>query len=51
MPAKKYRIKLTKDEREDLKQLVLKGKAAARKLTHGQILLHVVEDSSLDPLK
>ena len=40
MPAKKYRVKLTTDEREYLKQILSKGKASARKRTHAQILLH-----------
>ncbi len=43
MPAKKYRIKLPNDEREDLKHLISKGKTAARKITHAQILLHADE--------
>lgn len=37
--ATKYTVTLTKDEREELEQLVGKGKAAARKLTHARILL------------
>ena len=43
MPAKKYRVKLTADERDYLKQLLSKGKASARKITHAQILLHADE--------
>lgn len=39
MPAKRYRIRLNGEEREELTQLVNKGKAAARKLTHARILL------------
>lgn len=35
----KYRVTLLPEEREDLEQLVRKGKAAARKLTHARILL------------
>lgn len=35
----KYRVTLTADERHDLEQLLRKGKAAARKLTHARILL------------
>ena len=35
----KYRITLTPEERGDLEQLVSRGKAAARKLTHARILL------------
>jgi hypothetical protein len=35
----KYRVTLTTDERNALEKLVSVGKAAARKLTHGRILL------------
>lgn len=35
----KYRVTLTAEERIDLQQLVSRGKAAARKLTHARILL------------
>lgn len=35
----KYRVTLLPEERESLEQLVSKGKAAARKLTHARILL------------
>ena len=35
----KYRVTLTADERHALDKLVSVGKAAARKLTHGRILL------------
>jgi len=35
----KYRVTLTAEERLDLEQLVSVGKAAARKLTHGRVLL------------
>jgi len=34
MPAKKYRVKLTEDERVHLKQMISKGKVSARKMTH-----------------
>ena len=37
MPAKKYRIKLTTEERQELKALVSKGRAAAYKQTHARI--------------
>ena len=37
--AKKYRIKLTWEERQELKALVSKGRAAAYKQTHARILL------------
>lgn len=51
MSTKKYRVKLTEDEREDLKQLISKGKAAARKMTHAQILMHADENASEGSLK
>src|SRR4051812_28246229 len=35
----KYRVTLSDEERTALEQLVSKGKAAARKLTHARILL------------
>lgn len=37
--AKKYRVTLTADERQDLEKLIASGKASARKLTHARILL------------
>jgi hypothetical protein len=40
----KYRVTLTTEERADLEQLVSRGKAAARKLTHARILL-LADDS------
>ena len=36
---KKYVVELTEDERKLLKELVSKGKAAARKIQHAQVLL------------
>ncbi len=36
---KKYIVRLTDEEREDLTRLVSKGKAAARKLTRARVLL------------
>jgi hypothetical protein len=41
----KYKVTLTAAERADLEQLVSRGKAAARKLTHARILL--LTDESL----
>ena len=35
----KYKVTLTADERQELEELIGKGKAAARKLTHARILL------------
>jgi hypothetical protein len=43
----KYRVTLTAEERTDLEQLVSRGKAAARKLTHARILL-LADDSRGD---
>lgn len=40
---KKYRVKLTAEEREQLTAMVGKGKAAARALTHARILLKTDE--------
>ena len=37
MPAKKYRIELTREEQQELKALVSKGRAAAYKQTHARI--------------
>jgi transposase len=39
MPAKKYKVTLSADEREQLNKLISTGKAAARKLAHARILL------------
>lgn len=39
MPRKIYRVKLTKEERNELKELVNKGKTQARKLRRAHILL------------
>lgn len=39
MPAKKYKVTLTSNEREQLLALISKGKVAARKLAHARILL------------
>lgn len=43
---KQYRVKLTKSERIELKQLINTGKTAARKLTHARILLKSDESQS-----
>jgi transposase len=40
---KKYRVTLTEAERDELGQLIRKGKAAARKLLHARILLKADE--------
>ena len=39
MTAKKYRVKLTTEEQQELKALVSRGRAAAYKQTHARILL------------
>jgi transposase len=39
MPAKKYKVTLTKEEREELSALVNKGKGQARRLRRARILL------------
>jgi hypothetical protein len=38
-PVKKYKVTLTADEREQLRDLIAAGKAAAQKLAHARILL------------
>jgi len=43
MPAKKYRVKLTEDERNCLRILISKGKASARKIIHANVLIHADE--------
>lgn len=51
MPAKKYRVKLTEEERDCLMQMSSRGKIAVRKLKHGQVLLHADESSEAGALK
>jgi hypothetical protein len=43
MPAKRYKVTLSAEEREKLLGVVNKGKEAARKLTHARILLQADE--------
>ena len=43
MATKRYRVKLTAEEREELKALTTKGRVSARKQTHGRILLQCDE--------
>ncbi len=45
MPSKKYRVKLTKEERNQLIQQKSRGKIAVRKLNHIHILLLADEAS------
>jgi len=42
----KYAVELTSEERKELSELVSKGKASARKITHARVLLQ--SDSSAD---
>jgi transposase len=46
MPAKKYIVDLTSEERDQLLGLIRKGKLSARKLTRIHILLRAAEDAS-----
>ena len=39
MPAKRYRVRLSAEEQQELKGLVSRGRAAAYKQTHARILL------------
>lgn len=39
MPAKRYIVSLTPDERQSLEKLIKTGKAAAAKINHAHILL------------
>ncbi len=41
--AKRYRVTLTPPERQELQQLISRGKADARKLAHARILLQADE--------
>ena len=43
MATKRYRVKLTAEEREELKALTTKGRVSARKQTHARILLQCDE--------
>jgi len=44
MGIKKYVVRLTAEEREELKSLVSKGRASARKIGHARVLLKVDAD-------
>jgi transposase len=48
MPTKKYKVTLTDDERQELTELVSKGKAAARKITRARLLL-LADESEAGP--
>lgn len=47
MSTKKYRVRLTSDEQEELKALVSRGRAAAYRQTHARILL-MSDESGVD---
>ncbi len=51
MPEKKYRVKLSVQERDNLIQLCSHGRVAARKLIHAQTLLHADEAFATGSLK
>ena len=51
MPAKKYKVKLTEEERDYLKQMISTGKTSARKITHAHILIHTDEGSPEGSIK
>jgi len=42
----KYVVELTSEERKELSELVSKGKAAARKITHARVLLQADESEN-----
>ena len=46
MPSKKYKVVLVPDERASLRSLISRGKVAAYKRTHAQILLKADESPS-----
>lgn len=46
MPKKKYLVDLSADERQQLLQLVKRGKHSARKVTRARILLHAADGST-----
>jgi transposase len=46
MPKKKYFVDLTTDEREELRQLVRRGKHSSRKVTRARILLLAADGST-----
>jgi transposase len=49
MAEKRYKVCLTSEEREQLLQLISRGKAAAQKLTHAHILLKADESPQWGP--
>ena len=51
MSAKKYRVQLSTEERQELKALVSRGRAAAYRQTHARILLLSDEDQGDGAMK
>lgn len=50
MPKKKYLVKLSAEEREELQQLIRRGKTSARKITRARILLKAADGSTDDEI-
>lgn len=46
MPKKKYLVKLSAEQREELQQLIRCGKTSARKITRARILLKAADGST-----
>ncbi len=51
MPGKKYRVRLSPQEREELEGLVSRGRSAAYKQTHARIVLMSDERQAGRPMK
>ena len=51
MPAKRYRVRLSAEEQQELKGLVSRGRAAAYKQTHARILLLSDESQECGAMK
>ena len=51
MPARKYRVRLSAEEQQELKGLVSRGRAAAYKQTHARILLLSDESQECGAMK
>ncbi|MBK6798644.1 MAG: hypothetical protein IPG76_18145 [Acidobacteria bacterium] len=43
MPKKKYLVKLSAEQREELQQLIRRGKTSARKITRARILIKAAD--------
>ena len=46
MPKKKYLVKLSAEQRDELQQLIRRGKASARKITRARVLLKAADGST-----